>query len=328
MKKEKISAVIGDIASRHIEEALDYGQAYQEPVYWKRIKKAAACAALVIIALSGAFVIAYSANAGFRGMVTRLFSGFSEEEKILIENGHMTGNLDKTDTLIGFLHNFNDNDMGNGEKVKSGDDGFEYKFLEENIDSANIIAACESGQYSLLINMKGTETGDGVMAWKVASYQLVSYEEAEQMTGRYFPEPENAQKTKEAKETKKPDETENPMDSVIRASKRHARIYNTPYYDKAHNIVERKIASLSEEETEEARKIFDKYQNDNDGEMSDINLIIVFDKREYVITEEGWVTESVVHKNGLSGKEIKIFKMTKKDLQKIMSLFDKYKIPH
>lgn len=160
MNKEKISTALGEIADKHI-----------------TFKKAAACIALIIASSLGVTGITFAANADFRNAVVKLFSSFSEEEKISIRNGHMTSSLDMEDALIEFLHNFNDKNMGHGEKVQYGD----YKFLKESIENVNVIVACESVQYKLLVNMKGEEIEDGVMAWKAASYQLISSKEADKL---------------------------------------------------------------------------------------------------------------------------------------------------
>lgn len=89
MNKEKISIAIGELADRHIQEALDYEKNnYASFRYMAMLKKAIACIVLVIISLFGAAGIAFTANADFRSATIKLFSGLLEEEKISIKNGH------------------------------------------------------------------------------------------------------------------------------------------------------------------------------------------------------------------------------------------------
>lgn len=218
------------------------------------------------------------------------------------------------DTLIEFIHNFNDKDMGHGKKATYGD----YTFLKENTNNVNVIVNCESDQYKLLVNMKAEEIEKEVMAWKVTSYKFILSEEAEEMISLHYSDTD-------VKKTQEPSKTKNPRDSIIKASKNRAKIYNTPYYDKSQNIVDRKVVSLSLKETKKMRKMLEKYKDSGiEWNFSKISLMVMFNDKEYLISEEGLVLCSMVD----TYKKVKTFKMTKKDITKTLSIFDKYQIPH
>jgi len=80
MKKEKISKVIGELADRHIEDAL-YCEKKIFFEGWGRWKKAAACAALAAVCILGMAGIAFASNVKFREIVVTFISSFSEKEK-------------------------------------------------------------------------------------------------------------------------------------------------------------------------------------------------------------------------------------------------------
>ena len=310
MKKEKISKVIGEIAEHHIEEALNYDQKqYPHFGHWKTFQKAAACIALIIIGLVGTTGIAFAASKDFRNVVIHLF-GFTKEEKKEIENGHMTGKLDKIDTLLTFLDEFNNKNM---EKVKYNN-GYEYKFLEENNGHVDVIVVCESDKYRLLVSMKQESIAEGVMGWYAASYQMISSEQAEELIMSSTQNPENTEKTEEEQD----DVDHNANDNVLKADKEHAKICNGLHKE------EENIISLTKKETQDMIELFESYEHDDNTVWGDgLNkFFILFDKSKYYMTESGYV---LGEKEG-EGKHIS-FKLTKKDLEKVMSLFHKYGIP-
>ncbi len=309
MKKEKISMVIGELADRHIEDALHC----EQHVFfrgWRRWQKAAACVALIIFCFFSMTGIVFASNAEFRKMLVKFVSSFSEEEKIQIRNGHVTTSMDKTDVLIDFLHDFNDNNMGNGVRVKYGERGFDYVVLEKNSKNINMIVTCESEQWKLLVDMRGEEIDRGIQAWKIASYQLISCEEADELLKAFSEESEIA--TIEEDD----EEWNDPKDSVISASKEHGKIYNALHKE------EENIITLTIEETIKFRSIFESYINDEIGwEGQEYNYIILFDEVDYMLTEDGFVIKE--DKDATSA-----FKMKSQDLKKVMNLFERHKIKY
>jgi len=244
MKKEKISKVIGELADRHIEDAL-YCEKKIFFEGWGRWKKAAACAALAAVCILGMAGIAFASNVKFREIVVTFISSFSEKEKEEIRDGHATASLDRIDVLIGFLHDFNDNNMGDGEKVQYGENGFDYIILETNKTSTDIIVTCESEQLKLLVKIKEEEIEKGIKAWKIASYQFISCKEADRLLKMF---PEESQIPANARESNK---TKNePKDSVISASKQRGKIYNALHKEKEN------IITLTIEETIEFKSVF------------------------------------------------------------------------
>lgn len=307
MKKEKISQVIGELADRHIEDAL-YWEQHMFFGGWRRWQKVAACVALIGICLFSVTSIAFASSVEFRKMVVKFVSSFSEEEKLQIENGHATTSLDKIDVLVEFLHDFNDNDMGNGEKVKYSEDGFEYVILEENNKNVKILVDCESEQLKLLVNIGGEEIDGGIQGWKVASYQLMSCEEADKLLESFSGKHQIS--TNESED----DVWTKGKDGVISASKQHGKIYNALHKEKDN------IITLTKEETIEFKSAFESYKDDEVGwEGQDYNYIILFDEVSYMITEDGFVIKE--EKNTTTA-----FKMESKDLKKVMELFERYKI--
>lgn len=309
MKKEKISKVIGEIAEHHIEEAANYeDKSYTFFGYWNTIQKTVACIALIIITLIGSTSVAFAANKDFRNAVINLF-GFSKEEKNEIENGHLTGKLDKTDTLLTFLDEFNAKDMGNGKKVKF-DAGYDYTFLRDNGENVNAVVVCESDKYWLLVTMKQESIAEGVMGWYVASYQMISSKQAEELI----------QSASQILKIGEEEETVNVNPNVITADKLHGKIYNASY--NALHYDEKIIISLTEKETQDMKKIFNAYKNDEneygDGTLN--KFIVKFDDANYMMTEGGSIA-------GRKGNKSIAFQLTKEDLEKVMSLFQKYKIP-
>ncbi len=310
MKKEKISMVMGELADRHIKDALHCEQ-HVSFGGQRRWQKAAVCAALTVFCLFCMTGIAFASSAKFRKMVVTFVSGFSEEEKGEIRNGHLTTSMDKTDVLIDFLHHFNDNNMGNGVKAKYGESGFDYVILDENSKNTNIIVTCESEQLKLLVKIKGEEIEGEIQAWKIASYQLVSCEEADELLKSFL---EKSQLPTDGRED---DGTWNdPKDSAISASKQRGKIYHALHKE------EENIVTLTIEETRKFKSIFDSYINDEIGwEGQDYNYIILFDGVDYMITEDGFVIKE--------GKNIaSAFKMKSQDLKKVMDLFKRYKIKY
>lgn len=311
MKKEKISKVIGELADRHIEDAL-YCEKYLFFEGWRRWQKVVACVALISFCLFGMTGIAFAANADFRKMVVTFVSGFSEKEKEQIRKGHETTSLDRTDVLVEFLHDYNDNNMGNGVKAKYGENGFDYIVLEEGSKNVNIIVNCESEQLKLLVNLRGEEMEGGLQAWKIASYQMVTCEEADGLLKSFSGKPSIP--ADEAEDAEMQNESKDSQNSVITASKEHGKIYHALHKEKEN------IITLSEEETTEVKSIFGGYADDELGwEGQDYNYIILFDEVEYVITEDGFVIKE--DNNATSA-----FKMKGQDLKKVMELFERYKI--
>ena len=308
MKKEKISMVIGELADRHIEDALYF----EENVYfrkWRSWQKAAACVALTAFCVFGMTGLAFASSAEFRTMVVKFASHFSEKEKTQIRNGHETTSMNKTDVLIAFLHDFNDKNMGNGVKVKYSENGFDYTVLEKNSQNITIIVTCESEQLKLLVTMKGEEIEEGIHAWKIASYQLVSLDEADKLFHSFSKGSQSAALDKDNDEI-----GDDPKDNIISANKQRGKIYNALHKE------EENIITLTKKETIKFKSILESYTNDEIGwEGQEYNYIILFDDVDYMITEDGFAIKE--DKNTTSA-----FKMKRRDLKKVMNLFERYKI--
>ena len=310
MKQEKISKIIGELADHHIEDAL-YCKKQRFFDEWKRWQKAAACVALIIFCSFSMTGIAFASNAGFREMVVTFVTGFSEKEKEQIKNGHETICLDRTDVLIDFLHSFNDNDMGNGEIVTYSKNGFEYVFLDESDSNVNVLVTCESEQLKLLVNMKGEELDGGVRAWKIASYQLISCEEADELLKAFSGESGISTEEGTGQTGQTWEEAEN---SVISASGKYGKIYHAMHKEKEH------IITLTTEETIELKSVFAGYTNDETGwEGQEYHYIIRFEKVRYMMTKDGFVIRE-------DEDAASTFRMNRKDTKKVMNLFRQYHI--
>ena len=162
MNREEISVIIGNIAERHINEALEY----ENHIFSRNqriAKKIAATAAIFMLSVTGIGTIVFAANVDFRNAVICFISSFSEKEKNDIRDGHMTANLSKEDTLLEFLHQFQEE----GKQLKYGENGFDYTLIEENSAEAKAIVTCKSEKEYLLVELKGSEIEPEVFAWKV-----------------------------------------------------------------------------------------------------------------------------------------------------------------
>lgn len=306
MKKEIISDIIGNLAERHIEEALNY----EEKLFCKNRKSlsnAAACVAAIMIGILGTTAIAFAANKDFRNTIIQFVSGFSEEETGQINNGHMTMNLDKEDMLIEFLHGFDNKETD--AKLKYDENGFEYIFQEDNANNIKAVVSCESEDVYLIVNIEKTEI-EGVSAWKVKSYQFVSSAQVDEMLS------DSAKKDIEVREESGDGQNGTETDGVIKATEKCGKIYNALHKG------EKDIAELTAKETERVKSILEKYKKDDeegwDGE--NYNYIILLDNQDFMMTSEGEMIKEE------KGKTIG-FKITDKDLKVIKELFHKYKIP-
>lgn len=306
MREETISKAIGKIAEHHIEEALCF-ENKEQIVSWngRAFQNAAACIALVMLTLLGATTIVFASNERFRNAAVKLFSGFTEDDEAQIENGHMTGRLDKTDVLLTFLDDFNKNHPGE-EKVKYNN-GYEYRFLEEKNGSITAVVTCESDKF-LLVIMEQQNIKEEVKAWNVVSYQYISSGQGEELLELC---PESSDITGEDEGVQ-----ENPMDSVIKADKQHAKIYNALHKEK--------IILLTGKETRALRKMLNAYEYDENALWGgeDYNIIVKTDTCTYMMTEDGYV----VGENKGTGEII--FRLKENDLGEILSLLDKYEIFH
>ncbi|MCM1179741.1 MAG: hypothetical protein NC347_05770 [Clostridium sp.] len=308
MKREKISMIIGELADRHIEDAL---HCEQHTLWrgWRKWQKAVACVALATFCFFSVTGIAYASNVEFRKMVVKFVSSFSEEEKEQIKNGHETTSLDKIDVLVDFLHDYNEHNWGNGVKVKYAENGFDYIVFEKNNQNVNIIVTCDTEQFKLLVNMGGEEIEGGTQAWKVASYQLLSNEEADELLKSFSKETPRATVEEENDAT-----SGNSEDSVISAGRQHGKIYNALHKEKEN------IKTLTEKETQEFKSILGSYVNDETGwDGQEYNYIILFDDASYMMTVDGFVIKE--EKNATSA-----FKMNARDLEEVVNLFERYKV--
>ena len=313
MKRKKISQIMGELADRHIEDALYCGQR----MFSSRWKKIAACVALVGISFFGVTGIAFAANDGFRKMVVTFFSDFSTEEKQQIRDGHGTVSMDETEVLVQFLHDFNELDWGNGVKATYGDNGFDYIVAEE--DSKNIVAivTCESETLKLLVKLKGEEIERGVLAWKVSSYQMITHDKADELLKSLMEKTQNAavgEKDTEIRENWEDASEKN----MILADRQHGKIYHALHKEK------KNIITMTPKETAKWQSILGAYENDEAGwEGQDYNYIVLFDQVSYMISEGGYVVKEDEKKHTTSA-----FKMNRRDLKQIMKLYDRYKIKY
>lgn len=305
MREDRISKVIGKISEHHIEEALWFEHKGQIiPQKGRTFQNAAACIAIVMLTLIGATAVVFASSEKFRNAAVKLFSGFTENDVALMEHGHMTGKLDKTDVLLTFLDAFNQNNT-QGERAKNHN-GYEYRFLEEKKGSITAVVTCESDKY-LLVRMEQQDIEGEVKAWSVVSYQFISSGQAGELLESC---PEYPDITGEDGGG-----AESPMDSVIKADEKYAKIYNVLHKEK--------IILLTEDETKALRKMLNAYEDDENPlwAAEDYNILIKTDKSTYMISENGYVVRKKLDKY----KSI-IFQLKENDLEEILSLLDKYGI--
>ena len=301
MNREEISFILGSIADRHIEEALEYE--HDVVLGSKKIwKKVVAAVVIFVLGVTGLGTITFAANENFRNAVIRFVSSFSEGEKIEIREGHMTTNLSREDTLLEFLHQLQEE----RNLLRYGEDGFDYTFVEENSADVKVVVACKKEEEALLVELERSEIEKEVWAWKVKSYQMIPSEQAEKLLSGN----EKKDSAPDKQEWTEEDEKK-ARDSAIKVTGKWGKIYRA--IDKDH------IVTLTEKETDMLASVFDRYQEDEEDGWygQDYDYVILLPNHDLMMTEKGEVIEE-------KGDETIGYKMKANDLKRIMKLFKKH----
>ena len=98
----------------------------------------------------------------------KIESDFTDKEIEEIINGHDSTSLDVELVLIEFVEK---NKLS--EYIIHGDDGIIYQMEDVSKVEKRVLLECESSQKVIEITLKGKDIGDGVIAWKVCSCNLV-----------------------------------------------------------------------------------------------------------------------------------------------------------
>lgn len=305
MNREEISALIENIADRHIEEALEYehSTSISNKKTWRKI---AAAVAISVLGAAGIGTIAFAASEDFRHAVIRLVSHFSDNEKEDIRDGHMTTSLSKEDTLSEFLYQYQE------EKnlLRYGENGFEYTFIGENGVDAKAIVSCENEGEYLFVELEASEIEPEVPVWKIKAYRIITSAQAEKLlSGDEKHDIANEDKWTEEDEKKA-------QDSTIRVTEKKGKIYAPANKD---NVV-----TLTEEETDMLGSIFEQYKEDDDnawwdhGGSSD-DYVILLPEQDYMITKKGYVIRG-------EGTEAIAYILNAEDLKSVIKIFEKYKL--
>lgn len=306
MNREEISAMIGNMADRHINEALEYEN--HMFLNSKRIwKKIAAAAAIFMIGVTGIGTITFAANVDFRNAVIQFISHFSEKEKNDIREGHLTANLSKEDALHIFLYQL----QKEGKQLKYGENGFDYTFIEENSVDAKAIIACKNEKEYLLVELAGSEIEPEVFAWKVKSYQKITSGQAENLLSS------NEKRAVLDEQEWTEEDAKKAQDNVIKATEKKGKIYRA--------INKNNIAVLTEEETALLVSMFEQYKEDDDNAWwghgdSNNDYVILLPGQDIMLTKKGYVIRDT------TGSETIAYILKADDLKRVKKILIKYNV--
>lgn len=321
MSREKISQIINQINTEYISEALELETTISSKkknhgiVFYKKYRFSA-CICMVVLAAMLSFTTAFATNQLFRETIIRIFYPLYTSDEIKeLDNGHMTGSYDITDTLLTFLDMFNKEKMELRISAKN-ENGYTHTFVRntsdvngtENIlDSVYAIVESNIPDYKLLVTMQRISYEETTGIWQVTAYQIVTAEKADEILKEmplYTPldEEENA-----SSET-----NENPADTTIKAKGACAVIYNANEKEN--------ISTLTLEESEQIKAVFANYTlSDELSITGSPDMVIKFEDVTYIFSQDG---EVLVRDNVSSSQVI----LTSDDCKLLLDLFKSYGI--
>jgi hypothetical protein len=219
----------------------------------------------------------------------------------------MAGSFDEQDTLLSFLDRFNAEKMDCGVQAENNA-GYTYSLLSSSTDSILAIVQCNISNYKLLVTLERLDYEDTTGIWQVISYQMITNEEALEVTERvpeYVPDVLNDSTA-----------STNPTDSIIEAEGSCAIIYNANNKDR--------IVTLTEQESRQIKEIFEKYSEENSITASGLqDMVIKYENVTYAFSTEGYV---LVMDSGEIGTPRAQIVLSSEDLEKLLNIFSNYGI--
>jgi hypothetical protein len=305
MNRADISRAVSQIDLTYIQEAMEVKRPTQR---LHKICKLVACICVCLLATSLITVTAFATSATFRDtVISLLYPIYSSGEIVELDNGHMAGAFDEEDTLLSFLDRFNAEKMEFGVQAENHA-GYTYSLLSSSPDSILAIVQCNISNYKLFVTMERLDYEDTTGIWQVISYQMITDEEALEITER-LPEYVPGVLDDSAAHT-------NPADSIIEAEGSCAVIYNANNKDH--------IVTLTEQESSQIKEIFEKYPEETSITASGLqDMVIKYENVTYAFSTEGYV---LVMDSGEIGTPRAQIVLSSEDLEKLLNIFSNYGI--
>lgn len=306
MKRANISQAISQIDLNYIKEAMEAENTLsgnKRGHWFYEAYRMAACIGIVFVAASLAVVTAFAASESFREtVISLLYPIYSSDEIKELDNGHMTGSFDETDTLLSFLDRFNAEKMEFGV-VAENNAGYVYSMLSDSPDTIIAMVECNISNYKILVTMEKLDYEETTGIWQVISYQMITTEAASEVLERvpeYVPvQPENHVDM---------------SDSVIEAEGTCAVIYNANNKD---NII-----SLIEQESRRIEEMFAAYVVSDSITATGIqDMVIKYENVMYAFSVDGNVI--VMDGSSVSVPHGQIT-LSSEDLEELLSIFNDY----
>lgn len=305
MRRADISQAISQIDLSYIREAMEAentlsGKKWGHWFYGAY--RMAACIGIVFVVMPLAVVTAFAASESFREtVISLLYPIYSSDEIKELDNGHMTGSFDETDTLLSFLDRFNAEKMEFGV-VAENNAGYVYSMLSDSPDTIMAVVECNISNYKILVTMEKLDYEETTGIWQVVSYQMITGEAASEVLERvpeYVPV--------------KPENHVDMSDSVIEVEGTHAVIYNANNKD---NII-----TLTEQECRKIEEMFAAYAVSDSITATGIqDMVIKYENVMYAFSVDGNV---IVMDGGVSVPYGQIT-LSSEDLEELLSIFNDY----
>lgn len=306
MKRANISQAISQIDLNYIKEAMEAENILsgKKRGHWfYGAYRMVACIGIAFVVASLAVVTAFAASESFREIViSLLYPIYSSDEIKELDNGHMTGSFDETDTLLSFLDRFNAEKMEFGVEAENNA-GYVYSMLSDSSDTIMALVECNISNYMILVTMEKLDYEETTGIWQVVSYQMITTEAASEVlesVPEYVPvQPENHVDM---------------SDSVIEAEGTCAVIYNANNKD---NII-----TLTEQESRRIEEIFAAYAVSDSITATGIqDMVIKYENVMYAFSVDGNVI--VMDGGGVSVPHGQIT-LSSEDLEELLSIFNDY----
>ena len=306
MKRANISQAISQIDLNYIKEAMEAENILsgKKRGHWfYGAYRMVACIGIAFVVASLAVVTAFAASESFREtVISLLYPIYSSDEIKELDNGHMTGSFDETDTLLSFLDRFNAEKMEFGVEAENNA-GYVYSMLSDSSDTIMALVECNISNYMILVIMEKLDYEETTGIWQVVSYQMVTDEAALEVMERvpeYVPvQPENHVDM---------------SDSVIEAEGSCAVIYNANNKD---NII-----TLTEQESRRIEEIFASYAVSDSITATGIqDMVIKYENVMYAFSVDGNV---IVMDGGSVNVPHGQITLSSEDLGELLSIFNDY----
>lgn len=308
MSRADISQAISGIDLIYINEAMEAdnrlsGGQKKSGYPFRGVNRLAACIGMAFVLVSLTAVTAFAASESFReAVISLLYPIYSSDEIKELDNGHMAGSFDETDTLLSFLDRFNAEKMEFGVLAENNA-GYTYSMLSNSQNTILAVVECNISNYKILVTMEKLDYEETTGIWQVVSYQMITSEAAEEVLKRvpeYVPY-----------ESVRPEENMDMSETVIEAEGVCAVIYNANIKD---NII-----TLTEQESRRIREMFAAYEVSDSITAAGLqDMVIKFEDIMYAFSEDGDVIVMEGEKMSIPCGQITL---STEDLEELLRIF-------